>query len=758
MKTIQTRRSERLITVIVLLAISYAFLHLCFLNYSGIVFERELRLYGTDPYYNARRIWLTALHYPRLLEYDSYVNFPTGAHINIPPGFHYLLATICRTLLGQAPTLYEAGRVSVIVTPLLGLLTVGTAALAGLRWFGPRTALLSAFFSAINPFMLQTSRVGRVDYHMLEPFFLILIFYLFERAYSSGRTNKALFCGLAVTLSFFFVPVANIFPFVFIGFVFLKGTIDMFRRRFDEKMAETSGKTLLWALIFSLPLSMTTHFARTGSFAVEPVSLFQPTMLLCAFIVNAVFHKTASTIVRKGVSLRISVLPALGLAALAAALVQVPPVKEALMFLVKGDPIASSIRESQSIIVYGVGDFIKEVPSLVVVLGLVILVVYRAKREFNFLPLLIAYLLIATTVLGIIQLRLFHLLVPVYGIALSNLLDKGVGFASGKMKKRLSSGMLAAAPIVLAFAVLSGINYPALRSFARFEREYISPGMKSLSMVFDSLLWLRENTPKTAYLTNPSKKPQYGVMASWVYGHYIVFYAKRPNIANPISFGGTHREGILNVSRFFSEKREDSAVSLCRKLGVRYILVDEQDLETHMDYLGILGDGAPLSSDGYFSTMGSRLYYLNGSAMNIQGVDVEALGNFRLVYESKHDMAGLKVNLDRKLSASKVFEFVKGVKIHGKTAPNSAVSAKSPILTNRGRQFQYHMITRSDANGYYEFYLPYSNTGNPYETGAEGPYSISSAGKSVEATISEDEILAGGSREINFIQTRLPDS
>jgi dolichyl-diphosphooligosaccharide--protein glycosyltransferase len=752
------RHSNKLVFIIVLILISCAFIYLCFINYSGVVFKEELRLYGTDPYYNVRRIWLTSLHYPRLLEFDSYVNHPTGSYINIPPGFHYLLASICKALLGQDHTLYDAGKLSVVITPFLGLFTIGLAAFVGHRWFGPITGLLSAFFIAINPFMLSNSRVGRVDYHMLEPFFLMLILYLFERAYSTGRTGKALLCSLALTLSYFFVPVANIFPAILLGLVLIKCTADVASRQFDEKMAVASKRVFLWALLFALPLSMTSHFARAGSFAVEPVSLFQPAMLLLVLILNAGFWSATSFANKRGVTLRSFLLPVLGLAAISATVLILPPVKHAFMFLVKGDPIASSIVETQSIFAFGAGSYIERAPLFAVAPALLLWAAYRAKRELDFPSLTIAYWLFATMLLGILQIRLFHLMTPVFSLVLSSVFQRGFELSSKRFRVQTSSGIIAAAPFVLAFAVLIGVNYPAINIYKKTEKTFLTTGLTSLLTVFDSLLWIRDNTPKTSFFANPSKKPEYGVLSSWDFGHYIVFYAERPNIANPIIFGQTHREGIFNTSRFFSAMDEEKAAGLCRNLGIRYILVEEQDMETHLHYLGKLEDEISRFSGAekddlvrrYFTAMGSRLFYLNGSAVNVQGADIEALGRFRLVYESKHN-SDIKVNLEQELSASKVFEFVEGARIRGRTAPDSMVRASVPVRTNRGREFVYHTVTRSGEEGAYELRVPYSNAGTPYETGAHGPYVIKSGGRTTELNVSEDEVIEGATKETDLI-------
>jgi asparagine N-glycosylation enzyme membrane subunit Stt3 len=465
----------------------------------------------------------------------------------------------------------------------------------------------------------------------------------------------------------------------------------------------------------------------------------------------------ASLIVKRGISVRFFIYLTAGVILLAVPVLWLTPLKNAWMFLFKSDPIASTVIETQSILSYGLKDYIHDSSYLFFFTPLLLLwSIYRAKKERDFVSIITAYWLVTATVLAFTQIRLIPLLVPVFSLSLSNLLERGTKHLFKRRHPLLQK--LKPVVLVIAFGVIIGLAYPSVDLFSKSERLYPSTSIRSLGEVFDSLLWIRDNTPKTDFLTEPWKKPQYGVMAPWSFGHYLNFFAERPNIANPFGWGKTHREGVFNSARFFVEDDEEKAVKLCRRLGVRFILTGEQNLLTYLHYLGIPKEDFLLQSGvdagkvnkKYFSAMGSRLFYLNGSAANIEGFNVEALGHFRLVYESKHD-SKLETTNRAKFSLVKIFEFVEGVKIHGRTTPNTEVSAKVPVLTNRNRRFEYHMRTQSNNEGYFEFYLPYSTEGNPYETGAQAPYRIQSNGKTIEITITEEEVINGAIKEVNFI-------
>jgi len=292
------------------------------------------------------------------------------------------------------------------------------------------------------------------------------------------------------------------------------------------------------------------------------------------------------------------------------------------------------------------------------------------------------------------------------------------------------------------------LSFPAIRGYAMSEVSYTTPTMYTLARMYDALLWLRDNTPRTSGLDDPSVRPEYGVMSFWDYGHHLNFYAERPNIANPFSQLGTNREGILNDARFFTEEDEEKAAGLLEDLGVRYLLLDNQDMGMHLVYLG-KGQGEA-TSVGYGLMMGTRLYRQNGLAVDMDEKETGALGHFRLVYESKHD-SDLKTTSGEPISYFKVFEFVESARVYGETEPDTPVSAEINVRTNRGRGFVYLARTMSDKEGRYELSLPYPTVENPYETGAAGPYRMRGAGRAVEVDIQDVDVTEGRSIRVDIL-------
>ena len=91
----------------------------------------------------------------------------------------------------------------------------------------------------------------------------------------------------------------------------------------------------------------------------------------------------------------------------------------------------------------------------------------------------------------------------------------------------------------------------------------------------------------------------------------------------------------------------------------------------------------------------------------------------------------------------KIFEYVKGAKIKGKTVPNSAVTAIVKVVTNQKRKFDFITKTISSNNGEYTLVLPYSNEIKKSGTNLLDKYIITSNNIKKNITISEEDVISG---------------
>jgi asparagine N-glycosylation enzyme membrane subunit Stt3 len=114
------------------------------------------------------------------------------------------------------------------------------------------------------------------------------------------------------------------------------------------------------------------------------------------------------------------------------------------------------------------------------------------------------------------------------------------------------------------------------------------------------------------------------------------------------------------------------------------------------------------------------------------------------------------------VSGVKVFEYVKGAIIEGRTPNGSIVAIATNITTNQGREFVYSQTTIS--NGSYEFVVPYSTEG-PIERGTNfdvlaAPYKIVAGhienetivwDREKEVEVNEREVMEGKTVRVDLL-------
>ena len=220
---------------------------------------------------------------------------------------------------------------------------------------------------------------------------------------------------------------------------------------------------------------------------------------------------------------------------------------------------------------------------------------------------------------------------------------------------------------------------------------------------YDSLVWMREHLP------------EYGVMAWWDYGNWILYISKKPVIANNFQIGGEE------AARFFVATNESYANEIMKKRKARYVITDrrmglnlvqENKLVLKGAFSSIAGfaghdisaylDERNLPNEKYFQTMYAKLHVFDGNSLR----------NYRMIYESKKNYLNL---FGRPTKDIKIFEYISGARIIGNASREQRVSISGRIITNQKRIFYYHQETKADKNGYFEFIVPYSKD-SPYET------------------------------------------
>ncbi|MDY6959911.1 MAG: hypothetical protein SVK08_12240, partial [Halobacteriota archaeon] len=272
---------------------------------------------------------------------------------------------------------------------------------------------------------------------------------------------------------------------------------------------------------------------------------------------------------------------------------------------------------------------------------------------------------------------------------------------------------------------------------------------------YDSLVWMRENTPVTSYYDDPLEKPEYGVMSWWDYGNWIVYIAERPPIAN------NFLTGIDDSAHFFTTEDEEVASEILDDREARYVISDFEMGLYNRPVLGglfissgkfdsiakLAGEDATryynlnrTPNSDFYNTMYARLHLFDGSnGMTPLNDTVIALGNYRLIYESRTGYESPQ----GEIKEVKIFEYLQGAKISGVTVPNTDITISTEVMTDQNRTFNYSKSVTSDEDGSFEFIVPYSTDGNPFNTRLSSPYEIVTNDLSAIVNVTEEEIKNG---------------
>ncbi|MCK5608126.1 oligosaccharyl transferase, archaeosortase A system-associated [Candidatus Pacearchaeota archaeon] len=294
---------------------------------------------------------------------------------------------------------------------------------------------------------------------------------------------------------------------------------------------------------------------------------------------------------------------------------------------------------------------------------------------------------------------------------------------------------------------------------------------------YDAAEWLKINTPETSYYNDPVKLPEYSVMSWWDYGNWIQYIGNRPIVAN------NFQTGVYAVAKYFTATNESVANTILDKHATKYVVVDTatgygyKDMVSGKYYsvLNIAGKNNSdyrysfeyptpfytinqlLLSDAYYNTLFARLLLLDGSSIvNPNNNRADALSHYRLVYESGE--VGIAYDNYVNISTIKIFEYVPGAVIKGRTIPNSEVEISIPVTTNQNRTFTYINHGISDTDGSFEFIVPYtthdvSDNTKPQKT----KYNITVNGVLVSSlSVNEEQILNHEIISIDVVGTNLP--
>ncbi len=704
--------------------------------WSTVFSGQEVRFLSADPYYHLRRIQYAVRHFPAILDFDPYVNFPEGARIYWPGGFDLLLATACRVLL-HPPSPSSVERLCALAIPLLGLAAILAVYSLGRATLDRPGGGFAALTFALLPYPVIYSLLGYVDHHVMEPLLLALAAALLCAGWSRRGAAAVLAGGCAgavASLSFSFVTAGA----VMVALVCATATWEAVRGRFAG--ARVAGlAAVAAATITLLALTAATSGGLAGGMTYLSLSPFQAHLAVAGAGVALAMIVGAWRGIGPG---RRATGVVAGAALVAVALVHggtalLEPFREAGVFIGRAEGLWITVRETRPVWEQPWRKILLGLSPLGVLLPAVLLV--AALRDRDRPAGTVALLGAAVLALGASQLRFL-----VMG-------GVGMAWAAGWLAARLweaasgrpRAGLLRGAALAV---LLAGIAPTALLDFApRGSVRGLAPQPEELALA-DAL---RARRQTEGGLERARPPLHWGVAARWDLGHLLIYRGEAPVVACPFSLGSTHARGVDRVVRLALSDSDAAARDLCDRLRVRYVATSDPFTRIVDDAItaGIAPSRYVAAYSGergqieytvnFLRSTAFRLHALDGASLSVAGAEIPAMPSFRLVWESRERVpvvALLGLPSGFSPSSSKLFEVVEGARVEGSCVPGEPVSLEVPVRTNRGRAFVWRNRGPCGAGARYALRTPYPSTGAKLRQGErEG-----------SVVVVEDQVREGG--------------
>jgi asparagine N-glycosylation enzyme membrane subunit Stt3 len=688
--------------------------------------DGETILRMDDSQYHARRAAYSFVHFPAVLESDSYLNYPTGADVPWPPLYDLALGFIARLFASdveQVPGVIAW--VPVVLGGLTALLIYAVARNVGNVWEAFGAVLIFALLPASTIY----SELGNVDHHSAVALVGTALLALHTKGAQSGvRRLAAVHVGLVAARlamlllwhgSLLYLALAEI-----TAVVVLAGT-----GRRKALRAEGFGAAATALLV--APFVLGSEPGLGGPFSPIELSWLHVTALLG---VAAAAFGTAGrerSWPAASISRRLLRLAAVGGAA-ALCFLLVPGLTEGLDhargYALKQTAWIAGNAESQPIFAKGstaatflFGGFALLVPLSP--LGPLLRARVPALRAS-------ALVLVAFTAvfgaLAISQSRYANDFAPAGSVALVLLLSESGRFLARWVPRspRWVAGVLPAlAGLLLAWPLISAHGERVPRALAAAQGAPADDHALRTphATVHRFAKLVREATPETRGYFEPDEVPEYGVLSFAGIGHVFQRVARRPTPSD--NFGPYLADSNLTrARRFYELTNEKEAVASAEKLGWRYVVT--------------AAAGKPRRG-----MLLHRLHWADGTTR----FGAPPLEQFRLVTEGPP--SGVSIgNLSQPRPTGdipyKLFEIVPGAILQVPAEPGSQVSAELAIRTPSQRRFTYRASAEADALGTARLRVPYATeTETPVRPLA--PYVVRAGGRAYEVVVSDVQVREG---------------
>jgi dolichyl-diphosphooligosaccharide--protein glycosyltransferase len=708
-------------------------------------------LFDHDAYYHLRRIVWSVVHFPRVLDFDPYLNFPEGARAIWTPCFDWLVALLALPF-AEPQQLGSIERVAVWVPPLLGGATVVALHALARRHFDAGTALLAGALLAVLSGHFWYSQLGFVDHHAAEAltatWLLAATMNLLDREARAQSLRLAVVVqGLALAAALLLWPGSLLYAAIAEAGLVAAWLAHAGAARAIAFARAFAGVQLV-ALAALLPLAAAAGPTPFGPWSPLVLSRFQP----FAFAALAAIGAACALLWQRRPSL--AATPQLraacvGVAALAVVAPMLPEILpgagDAWSWLGRRESFQAQVAESQPLLLDASGSAIDigvaaarlSWFAFVSPLALLAAALWAWRRPARASLLLWVAWTAALLVVTLLQRRFFNsfsvclaLLFAWSACALRGWIARAL--ADRDSARRAATALLAAAVLACLVPVAESYRLPVAALFDDAARGpvHVAPSLVRRRAMLELAIWMSRRTPATAGWLDPTRRPGYGVLAPWEIGHILQYVARRPSVVD--NFGDDLGEAGFERARAYFASEEPAASQILDELGARYVVAQREP-----PFLGPVPDER---------SMFASLYYFDGSASpagegSLASLQVPALERHRLVYESTLQLA---VAPDAP-AFYKVFEHVAGARVEGLAPPHTSVEARLGLRTNRGRELVIRTSTRADAQGRYRLRLPYSNRGEPPSVRTAPAWELACENEQATLVVEEVQVRSGGS-------------
>ncbi len=599
----------------------------------------------SDSAYHMRRARFAVAQFPRTILFDPLMNFPAGGIAIWPPLFDLALAAPARLTRGAGAPVAAIERGAAWVPVTLAAGAIALAGLLGRRLYGPVAGIAAALFLAVCPGHILWTQYAHTDQHAAESFCGLLALWLFVRSReqpdSPGNARREAAAGGALAVAVLCWQGAIYWGAIFALALACEAAL----------MRRPTLRATVWTLGLPAAVSAAATAAWLGWLA-PPLTyvsfgFFQP--LFLAALCGGTAALGLAVRAARGGSSRRELTGTLAVVALAAA-ATLPFARDLVAGLVNGVGYAAGttheIAGTAGYISYP-KDWLKGIFEARPLLADGLALPLRQLSLGFFLAPLAVVAWIARARRG--ERPGVHTALAIWGavtlfLALAQRLN--VYYAAPLAAFTLIETVRALARRVPAQALAAALGIALALPMAPGLAEELRADYVPGSDLFTTLQRMRTTLPHAidAYdpgLLGPPPFPPAlarasSVLGPWSLGHFILYEAEEPVVANNFGYG------FLDSIRFFLADSEEEALAIVRRHRIRWVIAT--DIAARMnDYASYLGKApylaaapaGPSPTPAYFATMQSRLYDFAGKGAELPGLSIAPLSKFRLLFHSQ---------------------------------------------------------------------------------------------------------------------------